>query len=49
MNSNKSFNSYAEARAYYNIADDDICLLITDHPKSLEQIIIESPCIELLL
>jgi hypothetical protein len=39
MNSNKSFNSYADARKYYEIANDDICLEITDHPKSLNQII----------
>jgi len=39
MNSNNSFNNYAEARAYYNITNDDICLQITDHQKSLNQIV----------
>jgi len=39
MNSNKNFNSYAEAKKYYDIADDDICLQIIDHPNSLDQII----------
>jgi len=38
-NSNKSFNSFDEARAYYNIANDDMCLQITDHQKSLNDVI----------
>jgi hypothetical protein len=33
------FNTYDEARLAYNIADNDIYLKITNHPKSLNRII----------
>lgn len=40
MNNSQIFQSFDEARLFYNIPDDELYLKIIDHPRSMNQILL---------
>ena len=42
------FSSYKDARKYYKLADNELCIEITNHPNSIERILNQGNIIEFI-